>query len=62
MTLTQMAERLGLKSTASLRLLCEAGRIEAEKLGKTWLVPDEEVERYRRESLGKRGRRPKGGE
>lgn len=55
MTLTQMAEKLGLKSTAALRRLCESGRIAAEKLGKTWLVEIREVERYKREQLGKRG-------
>lgn len=59
MTLTQMAEHLGLKDAAPLRRLCESGKLRAEKMGKTWLVPNEEVERYKRESLGKRGRRPK---
>jgi predicted GIY-YIG superfamily endonuclease len=59
MTLAQMATALGLKDAAGLRRLCESGAIRAEKLWKTWLVPDDEVERYRLENLGKRGRPPK---
>jgi excisionase family DNA binding protein len=59
MTLAQMAEYLGLKDSTPLRRLCESGKLQAEKMGKTWLVPNDEVERYRRESLGKRGRRPR---
>lgn len=59
MTLAQMAAALGLKDPAGLRRLCEAGAIRAEKIGKTWLVQEDEVERYRREHLGKRGRPPK---
>jgi hypothetical protein len=58
MTLTEMAQRLELKDTAPLRRLCEAGiLVGAEKKGKTWLVPMESVEWYRRERLGKRGTR-----
>jgi len=56
MTLTQMAKYLGLKDAAPLRRLCESGKLHAEKMGKTWLVPNTEVERYRKENLGKRGR------
>jgi len=56
MTLTEMAQRLGLKDPAGLRRLCEAGTLRAEKVGKTWLVTDAEVARYQREHSGKRGR------
>jgi excisionase family DNA binding protein len=59
MTLAQMATALGLKDAAGLRRLCESGELRAEKIGKTWLVEDDEVDRYRRENLGKRGRPPK---
>ncbi len=59
MTLMEMAKSLGLKDTAPLRRLCEAGRLRAEKKGRDWFVPLVEVERYRLENLGKRGRRPK---
>jgi excisionase family DNA binding protein len=55
MTLTEMAHSLGLKDTAPLRRLCESGALRAEKKGKTWLVPLDEVERYRGERLGKPG-------
>lgn len=56
MTLTQMAAHLGLKDATPLRRLCESGKLRAEKMGKTWLVANEEVERYKRENLGRRGR------
>ena len=58
MTLVEMAQSLGLKDTAPLRRLCEAGRLRAEKKGRDWFVPLAEVERYRKERLGKRGRPP----
>lgn len=61
MTLSQMAERLGLESTSALRRLCELGSIKADKLGKTWLVKISEVDRYERERLGKRGHKIKRG-
>jgi excisionase family DNA binding protein len=56
MTLVEMAESLGLKDTAPLRRLCEAGKLAAIKKGRDWFVPIAEVERYRSERLGKRGR------
>jgi excisionase family DNA binding protein len=56
MTLAQMVEHLGLKDATPLRRLCESGKLRAEKMGKTWLVPNDEVERYRLENLGRRGR------
>jgi excisionase family DNA binding protein len=58
MTLTEMAQSLGLKDATPLRRLCEAGKLRAEKKGKTWLVSLAEVERYRSERLGRRGRPP----
>jgi hypothetical protein len=63
MTLAQMAEALGLRDTAGLRRSIAAGRLRAELMGKTYIVKDAEVERYRRELLGKRGRprKPEGG-
>lgn len=54
LTLVEMAEELGVKSTTALRRLCEAGVLRAEKKGKTWLIHTAEVERYKRER--KRGR------
>ena len=57
LTLVEMAEELGVKSTTALRRLCEAGVLRAEKKGKTWLIHTAEVERYKRER--KRGRPPK---
>lgn len=60
MTLAEMAKAVGIKSTAALRRLCERGALPgAELKGKTWFVPIETVEWYRRERKGKRGRSPK---
>lgn len=57
LTLVEMAEELGVKSTTALRRLCETGVLRAEKKGKTWLIHEAEVKRYKRER--KRGRPPK---
>lgn len=53
-TLAEAAERLGL-SANTLRLQANRGSLKVERIGKRLLVttPDE-VERYRRENLGKR--------
>lgn len=56
MTLAQMADELGLRDTAGLRRSIAAGRLRAELMGKTYIVAEAEVERYRRETLGKPGR------
>jgi excisionase family DNA binding protein len=55
MTLTQMAAALGLKDTSSLRRAIQRGALTAEMAGKTYMVEEDEVEKYRREHLGKRG-------
>ena len=59
MTLKEAAERLGVHH-AALRNQARKGVLRAFKMGRDWLVTEEEVERYRREHLGKRGRRKKG--
>lgn len=61
MTLAEMAKKLGLKDTSTLRGMIALGRLKAEKVGKTYLVTDEEMERYRREHLGRQGRPRKDG-
>ncbi len=53
--LAQAAELLGLKPV-TLRAHAAAGRIQAKQLTKTWVTTREEVERFRREQLGKVGR------
>ena len=55
LTLAQAGELLGLSAT-TLRVQVKRGRLEATLYGKTWLVTEDEVERYRREHLGRRGR------
>ncbi len=50
LTLEQLAEFLGVKSTGSLRVQIQRGAINAERIGKrTFLVSVEEAERYKRE-------------
>jgi excisionase family DNA binding protein len=58
MTLSQAAAALGV-SAATLRQQVAAGRLRATKIGPLWVVAETEVERYRRDSLGKAGRPPK---
>jgi hypothetical protein len=59
MTLTEMADRLGYKNGDGLRSQIRHGALMAEKIGKTWIVSDEEYERYVREHAGKPGPKPK---
>lgn len=53
MTLTEAATSLGL-SPATLRVQVRNGKLRAAKKGRDWHVTPAEVERYRRESLGRR--------
>jgi excisionase family DNA binding protein len=53
LTLAEAAARLGLAHN-TLRWQIRNGKIRAKKIGPLWVVTDAEVERYRRESLGKR--------
>lgn len=55
MTLKTAAELLGV-SPETLRVQVHKGRLEATLIGKTWVVTDREVDRYRAQSLGKVGR------
>jgi excisionase family DNA binding protein len=49
------ATELGLSGT-TLRYQASVGRLAAKVVGKTWITTRQEVERYRRENLGRRGR------
>lgn len=55
LTLTEAADQLGL-AASTLRHQVQAGRLRARLVGKTYVVSAGEVERYRREHLGKPGR------
>lgn len=57
-TVTEAAERLGL-SPRTLQEQIARGRMKATRHGPIWWITESEVERYRRESLGKPGRRQK---
>lgn len=54
LTLSQAATSLGL-SAGTLRIQVSRGRLQATKVSRDWMVEEEEVERYRREILGKSG-------
>ena len=54
MTLAEAAAALGV-TAATLRQQVAAGRLAARKVGPLWVVAEREVERYRRDSLGKPG-------
>lgn len=58
LTLAEAAARLGV-AASSLRHQVHNGKLRARLVGKTWIVTDGEIERYRRDSLGKPGRRRK---
>jgi excisionase family DNA binding protein len=53
MTTGEAAALLGL-SPATVRRQVENGAMKARKVGRDWHITPAEVERYRRESLGKR--------
>lgn len=57
-TLAQAGAELGL-APDTLRRQVHKGKIRATLAGKTWLVSDAEIARYRRESLGRVGRTAK---
>ena len=56
LTLTEAAALLGV-AASTLRHQIRNGKMRARLVGKTWVVTEREVERYRIDSLGKR--RPK---
>lgn len=59
MTVTEAAESLGL-SPRTVRQAIENGVMRARRVGPLWTVTPAEVERYRAEHLGRRGRPRKG--
>lgn len=52
LTLNQAAKELGL-APVTLRVQVYRQKLKATKFGTTWTVTRREVERYRRQSLGK---------
>jgi excisionase family DNA binding protein len=54
-TLTEAAAILGITAD-TLRVQVHRGKLKAKKVGPLWTVTPREVERYRRDSLGKIGR------
>lgn len=55
LTLAEAGDRLGL-SASTLRTQITRGRLRAERIGRMPVVTEREVERYRAESLGRKGR------
>lgn len=56
MGLAQAARELGDVTAGTLKVQAQRGRLRAERVGRDWLVSPAEVERYRREVMGRRGR------
>jgi len=52
MTLAQASGALGI-TTSTLRVQVWRKKLKATKFGTTWVVTSAEVERYRKENLGK---------
>jgi excisionase family DNA binding protein len=52
LTLTEAAARLGV-AASTLRHQVQVGRLQARLIGKTYVVTEREVERYRATSLGR---------
>ena len=55
LTLTEAADELGL-AASTLRHQVQAGRLRARLVGKTYVITERELARYRAEHLGKIGR------
>jgi len=55
LTLTEAADELGL-AASTLRHQVQAGRLRARLVGKTYVITERELARYRAEHLGKPGR------
>jgi len=55
LTLTEAADELGL-AASTLRHQVQAGRLRARLVGKTYVITEGELARYRAEHLGKPGR------
>jgi len=55
LTLSEAADRLGL-AASTLRHQVQAGRLGATLVGKTYVITEGELARYRATSLGKPGR------
>jgi hypothetical protein len=59
MTLKEMAERLGHKNSDGLRSQIRFGALHAEKVGRDWVVSEQEYARYVLGHAGKPGRKKK---
>ena len=57
--LAEAAELLGVDHS-TLRAQVHRGRLRAFKVGRDWLVTDEEIDRYRREVQGQRASKKSG--
>jgi len=55
LTLSEAADELGL-AASTLRHQVQAGRLRARLIGKTYVITERELDRYRAGSLGKPGR------
>ena len=56
-TTKETAEALGYASPDSIKLMCAQGQIACYKVGKTWLIPAEQVQALADRDTGNRGGR-----
>ena len=56
-TLTEAAEKLGYVNSSTIRALCLSGEVFAHKVGKTWLIEQEELERLASQEQKPQGNR-----
>lgn len=61
-TLPELARRAGMRSTGGLRTQIERGVLKAQKVGRDWLVREEDAQAYLDNHVGKRGRPRRGAE
>ena len=57
-TVAEAAERLGYASPSTIKNGCQAGKIPAYKVGKTWLIPEAWV--LEQEKIGANGQGNRG--
>lgn len=53
LTTAEAAEALGV-TDARIRQLCAAGSLACQKIGRDWLIPADEVERYKEKRENKK--------
>jgi hypothetical protein len=56
LTLEELANRLGLKSSGGLRTQIQRGVLKATRAGHNWFITEEEAVKYERDHAKRKGR------